>query len=149
MNTLARNKKALHDYEVLERFEAGLVLCGTEVKSIRAGRINLTDSYARHENGQIVVHHLHIGPYDQGSYGVHEPYRKRTLLLHKREILRLGSETDRKNLTIVPLAVYFKKQWVKMELGLCRGRKKYDKRHDIDKRESAKRLNALVRGVRR
>lgn len=150
MNSLSRNRKAWHDYEILEKFETGIALVGTEVKSIRAGRVNLTDSYARCENGRVMVHHLHIGPYEQGgTFYNHEPYRKRELLMHKREILRLSAEVDRKNLTLVPLSVYFKKQWVKIELGLCRGRKKYDKRDKIAKEESKKRLNAMVRSARR
>jgi SsrA-binding protein len=146
---VTRNRKAFHDYEILERFEAGIELVGTEVKSIRAGRINLLDSYATCQDGELYVHHIHISPFEQGSLFNHDPYRKRKLLLHRRQIGHLCGEVSRKPLTIVPLAVYFEKQWVKLEIGLARGRKKYDKRQKINKEESKKQLAALNRAARR
>ena len=142
---LAQNRKALHDYEILERFEAGIELQGTEVKSIRAGRINLLDSYGHCEKGQLFVYHLHISPYEHGHSYNHDPYRKRKLLMHGPEIHRLSREVELKQLTLVPLAVYFKKQWVKVEIGLCRGLKKYDKRQKIAREDSKRRLDKLMK----
>lgn len=146
---VARNRKAFHDYDILEKVVAGIELRGTEVKSVRAGRVNLLDSYATCSDGELYIHHMHISPFAHGSIYNHDPYRKRRLLLHKRQIEHLGSETARKHLTIVPLTMFFERQWVKVELGLCRGRKKYDKRQKIAAEESRKRLDALVKGRRR
>jgi len=148
MKIITRNRKAFHDYEVLEKIEAGIALSGTEVKSVRAGKINLQDSYATYSNDRIVMHQCHISPYTQGNIYNHDPYRKRVLLLHNREINHLRAEVERKNLTLIPLEVYFKRQWVKIQLGLCRGRKKYDKRQHIAKQESKKRLNRMMRAAR-
>ncbi|MBD3420010.1 MAG: SsrA-binding protein SmpB [Chitinivibrionales bacterium] len=145
MKIVTRNRKAYHDYDILEKVEAGVELHGSEVKSVRAGKVNLSDSYAQCRNGEIYVHHLHISPYTQSSYYAPDPYRKRKLLLHKKEILHLSSEIDRKHLTLIPLQVYFKRQYVKMQLGLCRGRKKYDKRQEIHKKESKKNIASLMR----
>jgi SsrA-binding protein len=142
---LAQNKKAYHDYEVLEKVEAGVALLGAEVKSVRGGGISLADCYASCDNGEMFVHHMHISPYQQGGYSVAEPYRKRKLLLHKNQILRINSEVERKHLTIIPLKVYFDKQWVKMELGLCRGMKQYDKREKIAAEDSKRRLAQIMR----
>ena len=143
MKVIARNRKAAHDYEILEKFEAGIELKGSEVKSIRAGKVNLVDSYAQCLGGQIVVHHLHISPYEQGSIFNPEPYRRRVLLLHKKQIRYLCGEIERKRLTLIPLQMYFEKQWVKLEIGLCRGRKQYDKRQKINTAESKRQLGAL------
>lgn len=145
MKIIARNKKALHNYDVLEKIEAGLELAGTEVKSVRAGRINLLDSYAICREGELYLHHMHISPFEQGSHYNHDPYRVRKVLLHKKEIRRLRGEIERKHLTLIPLSVYFKKQWVKMELALCRGRKKYDKRQKIAEKDSRKRLKQVMK----
>ncbi len=142
---IAQNKKAFHDYEVLERVEAGVALLGTEVKSVRQGGISITDTFATCENGELFVHHMHINPYQQKGFKVPEPYRKRKLLLHKLEILRISAEVERKHLTIIPLKVYFDKQWVKIELGICRGMKMYDKRDKIASEESKRRLAQLMR----
>jgi len=150
MKTVARNRKAFHDYEILERVEAGIELFGTEVKSIRAGRIALTDSYAQCSEGQIFLNRLHIPPYELGHrFDSHEPYRRRRLLLHQREIRHLCRKTEQQGLTLVPLQVYFKQQWVKVELGLGRGRRTYDKRAHIAKEEAKRRIARLVRGARR
>lgn len=145
IKVIARNKKAYHDYEVIQTMETGVDLVGTEVKSIRAGMINLVDSYAHCESGQIFLYHMHIGPYERGNQFNHDPYRKRRLLMHKQEIVRLCGEVDRKRLSLVPLQLYFKKQWVKVEIGLCRGRKQYDKREKIATAESKRNLSRMVK----
>ena len=145
MKIIARNRKAWHNYEVLEKIETGIELEGTEVKSIRAGKINLLDSYAVCKTGELFLNHMHISPFEQGNRFNHDPYRIRKLLLHKKEILRLAGEIERKHLTLIPLSVYFKKQWVKIEIGLCRGRKKYDKRQKIAANESKKRLANVMK----
>lgn len=125
---IAQNRKALHDYFVLDRFEAGIELTGTEVKSIRAGTLNLKDCYARVKNGELWVQGMHISPYKQGSYFNPDPDRDRRLLMHRREITRLGSRVQQEGLTLVPLSLYFRDSLVKVELGLCKGKKLYDKR---------------------
>ena len=145
IKVLAQNKKAFHDFEILEKVEAGVALLGAEVKSVRQGGLSLADTFATCDNGEMFVHHMHISPYQQKGFSIAEPYRKRKLLLHKNQILRLGSEVERKHLTIIPLKVYFDKQWVKMELGLCRGMKKYDKREKIAAEETKRRLAQIMR----
>jgi SsrA-binding protein len=145
ITVIAQNKKAFHDFEVLEKVEAGVALLGAEVKSVRQGGLSLADTFATCDNGEIFVHHMHISPYQQKGFSVAEPYRKRKLLLHKNQILKLCSEVERKHLTIIPLKVYFDKQWVKMEIGLCRGMKKYDKREKIASEETKRRLAQIMR----
>lgn len=135
---IAQNKKAFHDYFVLERFEAGIELCGTEVKSIRAGALNLKDSFCTIKDGQLLVRNLHISPYEHGNIFNKDPMRPRRLLMHRREILKLGAKIQQEGLTLVPLSVYFKDSRVKLELGLCKGKKLYDKR-DADAEKTAKR----------
>lgn len=125
---VANNKKAFHDYFVLERFEAGIELCGTEVKSIRMGTINLKDSYCTIKDGEIFVRAMHISPYEKGNIFNRDPVRPRRLLMHKREIRKLAARVKQDGLTIVPLSVYFKDSRVKVEIGLCKGKKLYDKR---------------------
>ncbi len=133
--TIAVNRKARHDYAVLETYEAGISLTGTEVKSCRAGGVTLSDSYACILNGQLRLINTHIALYDQGNIFNHEPKRQRTLLMHKREILRLKKSIEAKGLTLIPLAMYFSpKSKVKVELGLCRGKNTIDKREDMKKR---------------
>jgi SsrA-binding protein len=150
VKVIARNRKAFHDYDILERFEAGIELLGAEVKSLRAGRINLADSYATCQDGQVFVNHLHIGPYEQASrMTAAEPYRRRRLLLRKREIVHLHREVEQKRLALVPLQLYFKNQWVKVELGLGKGMKQYDKRQKIAADESKRRLTQLMKAARR
>lgn len=143
MKSIAQNRKAYHDYEILEKVEAGIALTGSEVKSIRAGRVNLSDSYAQCTEGEIFVSSLHISAYERGGFYSPDPYRKRKLLLQKNQIIRLCNEVERKHLTLIPLSIYFKKQWVKVEIGLCRGRKNYDKRHKIAEEESKRRISQL------
>ena len=135
---IAANRKALHDYFVLDRFEAGIELTGTEVKSIRAGTLNLKDCYARIKNGELWVQGMHISPYKQGSYFNVDPDRDRRLLMHKKEINRLGARVQQEGLTLVPLSLYFRDSLVKVELGLCKGKKLYDKRN-ADAEKSARR----------
>lgn len=143
MKNIAQNRKAYHDYEVLEKVEAGIALTGSEVKSIRAGKVNLSDSYAQCTQGEIFINSLHISSYERGGLYSPDPYRKRKLLLQKNQIIRLCNEVERKHLTLIPLSVYFKEQWVKVELGLCKGRKNYDKRHKIAEEESKRRISQL------
>lgn len=145
MGNIVTNRKAYHDYEVIEKIEAGIELQGTEVKSVRAGKVNLLDSYAVNQKGEMVLVHMHISPFEQGNRFNHEPYRNRKLLLHKKEIVRLCNEVERKQLTIIPLAVYMKRQWVKVELGLCKGRKKYDKRQKLASDENKRRLAKVMK----
>jgi SsrA-binding protein len=133
---IAINRKARHDYEILESFEAGMALTGTEVKSLREGRVNLKDSYARVENGEVFLVNSHISPYSHGNIQNHEPLRERKLLLHKSEIKRLRGKTEERGLTLVPLKIYFVRGRAKVELALARGKKQYDKREQIKRRDA-------------
>ena len=130
------NRKARHDYAILDTYEAGIVLKGTEVKSLRLRNANLSEGYATVKNGEVWLFGMHISPYQQGSYANVDPVRIRKLLLHKKEIRRLLGRLDEKGLTLVPLKVYFKKNLAKILLGLARGKKAYDKRQDIARRDS-------------
>jgi SsrA-binding protein len=143
---IADNRKALHDYELLETFEAGVALLGTEVKSIREGRVNLRDSYARIEQGELFAFNIHISPYTHRGYADHEPLRKRKLLLHRAEIRKLIGRTVEKGLTLVPLRLYFKNGRVKMAVSLARGKKAHDKRETIRRREVDRETRAAVKG---
>ncbi len=143
---IARNRKARHDYEILETFEAGMALLGTEVKSLRDGRVNLTDSYAEIRNGEAVLRNLHISPYAQANRFNHEPTRPRKLLLHRREIRKLIGKTTERGLTLVPLSLYFKRGRVKCELGLARGKKSYDKRASKADADAKRKLQQAMRG---
>ena len=142
---LADNRKARHDYEILETLEAGVALLGTEVKAIREGRVNLRDSYAVVENGEVWALNIHISPYSHRGYADHEPMRKRKLLLHKQEIRKLIGRTVEKGLTLVPLRMYFKSGKVKMAIGLARGKKSHDKRETIKKREADRETRAAIK----
>jgi len=133
--SIAVNRKALHDYEVLSSHEAGLALTGTEIKSIREGRVNLRDGYARVEKGEAWLYNTHIAQYAQGNRFNHEPLRPRKLLLHRSEIDELERETTQKGLTLIPLRMYYKRGRAKLQLALVRGRKSYDKREAIADRE--------------
>ncbi len=137
---LARNRKAFHEYEILERFEAGLVLLGTEVKALREGKVNLKDAYGDIRGGEVFVVKMHIGPYSAGNVFNHEPERPRKLLLHRREIRKLIGRVSERGFTLVPLSLYFKRGIVKLELGLARGKKIYDRRKDIEERERKREL---------
>ena len=125
---VAKNRKAFHDYEILDRFEAGILLMGTEVKALREHRVNLKDSYAHISDGEVWLENCHISPYSHGNMQNHDPLRSRKLLLHRREIDKLTGDTLKSGLTIVPLSIYFKRGKAKIEIGLARGKKLYDKR---------------------
>jgi SsrA-binding protein len=141
----ATNRKAFHDYEILESLEAGIELTGTEIKSIRAGKMNLRDSYARVQDGQIWLYNMHISPYDQGNRWNHEPLRPRRLLLHRGEIGRLATKSQEQGLTLVPLRMYAKRGHAKLELAVVRGKRQYDKRAAIAERESKRELDRIVK----
>jgi SsrA-binding protein len=142
---IATNRKALHDYDILETVEAGLVLQGTEVKALRDSRADLRDAYARVEGGEAWLLGCHISPYSQGNRENHRPERPRKLLLHRQEIARLLGKVMEKGLTLVPLRLYFKQGRVKVELGLARGRKTVDKRHAIREREERREMDRAIR----
>ncbi len=146
---IADNRKALYDYAVLETFEAGVVLLGTEVKSIREGSVNLRDSYARLDNGEVWLLNLHIGPYSHSGYASHEDRRQRKLLLHKAEIRKLTGKVAEKGLTLVPLRMYFKDGRVKVALALAKGKQVHDKRETIRRREIDRETRAAVKSRNR
>ena len=133
---VAQNRRARHDYHIEDTVEAGLVLTGTEVKSLREGRASLVDGYAAVEDGELWLHNVHIPVYTQGTWTNHEPRRTRKLLLHREQIRKLSSKTQETGLTIIPLAIYFKDGYAKVEIGVARGKKSYDKRHSIVEREA-------------
>ena len=133
---VAQNRKARHDYFVEETFEAGIELRGTEVKSIRLGQCNLKDCFAQIRNGEIAVHGMHISPYEKGNIFNSDPLRPKRLLMHKAEIRKLNQQVMQKGLTLIPLSVYLKNGLMKLELGVCRGKKNYDKRDDIARRDA-------------
>lgn len=142
---IAKNSKAFHDYFVEDRFEAGMVLAGTEVKSIRQGAVNLKDSFCQVKDGELWLHGLHISPYEKGNIFNKDPRRTRKLLMHRREILRLQSSVQRDGLTLVPLSLYFKDAKVKVELGLCKGKKLYDKRATAAERDSKRDIDRAMK----
>jgi len=146
---LATNRKAYHDYHIDETFEAGIALTGTEIKSVRAGSINLRDSYAQVKNGELWLLNAHIAPYEPASRQNVDPYRDRKLLMHRREIMRLFGRVQEKGFTLVPLKVYLKKNRAKVELGLARGKKLYDKREAISQRDAAREMARAVKEHRR
>ncbi len=136
LETVARNKKAYHDYFVLESFEAGIELFGTEVKSVRQGKINLKDAWCSIDNGEIFVNGMHISPYEFGNIFNRDPMRKRRLLMHKREINRLYGTVKQEGLTLIPLSAYFNRGRLKIQVGLCKGKKNYDKRESIARKDA-------------
>jgi len=137
---VAENRKARHDYHIVDTYEAGIVLLGTEVKSLRTGRANLKDSYAKVTNGEVFAHQIHIGAYPFAYYGNHDPLRPRKLLLHKYEIKRLYGKVNEKGASLIPLRVYFKGGKVKITLAIAKGKRKYDKRQAIRKRDEKREL---------
>ena len=143
--TVAKNKKAYHDYFVLETMEAGIELFGTEVKSIRMGRVNLKDSWCSIDGGEIFVNGMHISPYEHGNIFNRDPMRVKRLLMHKREIRRLLGITKQQGLTLIPLSLYFKKGRAKLEIGLCKGKKLYDKREVAAKRDADRTIERSVK----
>jgi SsrA-binding protein len=145
MKTISVNRKALRDYEILERVEAGLVLTGTEIKSIRSGRVNLQAAFARVDKGEVWLHNAHIAEYKEGGIYNHDPIRPRKLLLSRQEIDRLSRVAAQKGLTLVPLSLYIKKHWAKAEIGLARGRRRYEKRQVILKRDAEREMQRTIR----
>jgi len=145
VKVVARNRKAYHDYTIEDSFEAGIALIGSEIKSIRAGRVNLRDGYAAVENGEVWLHNVHIAPYDPASRYGHEPRRKRKLLLHKREIARLERRVQEKGYTLVPVRLYLRGNLAKVELALARGKRQYDKRAALAEREADRRAERAIR----
>ena len=142
---IASNKKAYHDYFVTETMEAGIELCGTEVKSIRLGGVNLKDSWCSIEEGEIFVKGMHISPYEKGNIFIRDPRRERRLLLHKKEILKLFGLVKQQGVTIVPLSLYYKGSRIKLQLGVCKGKKLYDKRADIAKKTAERDIRRAVK----
>ena len=142
---VAQNKKAYHDYFVDEKYEAGIALFGTEVKSVRGGAVNLKDCYCSLKNGELFVIGMHISPYEQGNIFNREPRRDRKLLMHKREIMKLGGLVTQKGYTLVPLSMYFSGKNVKVEIGLCRGKKLYDKRDSLAEKAANREMGRRVK----
>ena len=143
---LASNKKARHDYFIEEVYEAGLALTGTEIKSVRQGRLNLKESYAKIQGGEVFIYNMHISPYEQGNRYNVDPLRERKLLLHKQEIRKLIGYTTQKGLTLVPLQVYLNDRGlVKMEIAVARGKKLYDKREDMAKKDAGRRMERMMK----
>lgn len=148
---ITSNRRARHDYTILDTYEAGVVLTGTEVKSLRNGRASLADAYADLHNGELRIHGIHIAEYDNGTWTNHPPRRIRKLLLHRAEIDKLAGKLTETGLTLVPLSLYFRDGWAKIELGLARGKKTYDKRQDLAKRDADREveraLNRRAKGL--
>ncbi len=142
---IAQNKKAYHDYFVDDEIEAGIELAGTEVKSVRLGRVNLKDSYISCKTGEAILIGMHISPYEHGSIYNHEPLRSRRLLLHRKEINKLIGLTSQQGCTLIPLKLYFKGQYVKLSVGICRGKKNYDKRAATAERDAKRNMDRAVR----
>ncbi|SLM47181.1 SsrA-binding protein [Nitrospira japonica] len=143
---VATNRKAFHNYFIEERFEAGIQLQGTEVKSLREGKVNLLDSYASVKDGEIFLHHCHISPYSHGNIMNHDPVRVRKLLLHRKEINKLLGKTQQKGLTLVPLRIYFTKRgFAKVELGLAKGKKLHDRRDSLKAREAGREVERAIK----
>lgn len=143
--TIAQNKKAFHDYFVIESMEAGIELCGTEVKSIRSGRVNLKDSWCSIDDGELYIKGMHVSPYEQGNIFNRDPMRVRRLLMHKREIMRLFGTVKQEGYSLIPLSLYFKGSKVKVQLGLCKGKKLYDKREDMAARDAKRDMQRAIK----
>lgn len=141
----AQNRKAYHDYFVEDTFEAGIELFGTEVKSIRAGQVNLKDAYCIARDGQLILHGMHISPYEHGNIFNRDPVRPRRLLMHRREIGRLQARAQQDGMALVPLSVYFKGPRVKIEVGLCKGKKNYDKRETAARRDAKRAIDRAMK----
>ena len=145
VKVVASNKKAFHDYFVGERFEAGIELSGTEVKSIRQGTLSLKDAWCGVQGGELWIRQMHISPYEKGNIFNKDPLRPRRLLMHKREIRRLYAEVKQESVALIPLSVYFKDSRVKVEIAICRGKKLYDKRDDAAKRDAKRRIDRTMK----
>ena len=144
-STIAQNRRARHDYDIVERFEAGIVLRGTEIKSVREHNVQLVGAYARVRDGELWLQDMHIAPYSHTGYTRHEPQRERKLLLHRREIRRVRELLEEKGLTLIPLSLYLKRGKAKVELGVARGRKQYDRREAIKERDQSREMARAVR----
>jgi SsrA-binding protein len=144
IKTVATNRKARHDYFIEDTYEAGIVLTGTEIKSVRAGRANLRDSFAIVKEDELWLMNAHIAPYEQGTYANHDPRRTRKLLMHRREINRIASQLQEKGFTLVPLRIYLKDNLAKVELGLARGKKQYDKRATLRKKQTQREIDRAI-----
>ncbi|MBP1932624.1 SsrA-binding protein SmpB [Ammoniphilus resinae] len=142
---VAQNKKAFHDYHIEERFEAGIVLTGTEIKSIRSGKVNLRDSFAQVRRGEVTLHNMHVSPYEQGNRYNHEPLRTRKLLLHRTEINKLIGSIKEKGFTLVPLRLYLKNGLAKVEIALAKGKKEYDKRETLKKKDAQREIEKAIK----
>jgi SsrA-binding protein len=142
---VANNKKAFHEYHVLETYKTGIVLTGTEIKSIRNGKVSMSDSHARIQNGEVFLHGLHISPYEQGGHYNHEPDRTRKLLLTKKEIKKLIGKLKESGITLIPLKIFFERCWVKVDLGLCKGKKIHDKRETIANRDQKRDMERTLK----
>jgi SsrA-binding protein len=147
-SNIAENRKAFHDFHLLETFEAGIALLGTEVKAVREGRVNLRDSFARVEDGEVFLYNVNISPYSHRGYADHEPLRRRKLLLHREEIRKLIGKTVERGMTLVPVRMYFKNGRVKVAVSLAKGKKEYDKRETIKRREVDRETRAAIKGRR-
>ena len=145
---VAENRKARHEYFIEDTYECGIALVGTEVKSIRAGKVNLKDSYAQVKNGECYLIGMHVSPYEQGNIFNRDPMRKRKLLMHRREILKLFGYVKRDGYSLIPLSLYFKGSRVKLELGLCRGKKLHDKRDDLARRDASREMERAMKEKR-
>ena len=143
--TITTNRAARHEYFVLETYEAGIELYGTEIKSIRNGSVNLKESWADIQNGEVFVYGMHISPYEMGNIFNRDPFRVRKLLLHRKEINKLMGKIKQEGLTLIPLSLYFNKQYVKVELGLCKGKKLYDKRESMAKRDAKRDIDRAMK----
>ena len=148
IKTIAQNKKAYHDYFVEEKYEAGIELFGTEVKSLRAGKVNLKDSFCKVYAGELLALGVHISPYEQGNIFNKDPLRHKRLLMHKKEIMKLNGLLTRDGYSLIPLSLYFKGSRVKMEIGLCKGKKLYDKRESDAKRDANRMIERTMKGAR-
>lgn len=144
-STIAQNRRARHDYEILERYEAGIVLSGSEIKSVREHKVQLQGSYARLKDGELWLQDAHIAPYVNAGYAPHNPTRDRKLLLHKKEIAKIAEALNERGLTLIPLAMYFKRGKAKVELGIARGLKRYDKRERLKERDEQRSIAQAVR----
>lgn len=144
-STIAQNRRARHDYDILARYEAGIVLSGSEIKSVRGHKVQLQGAYARIRNGEMWLQDVHIAPYENAGYTPHDPKRDRKLLLHRRELDRIAQQVGEQGLTMVPLAMYFKRGKAKVEVGLVRGLKRYDKREKIAERDVARDIARTLR----
>lgn len=146
--TVASNRKAFHDYFIEDRYEAGIELTGTEVKSIRQGKLNLKDSFCHVKNGELILYGMHISPYEKGNIFNQDPLRQRRLLMHKREILKLSAKIQQDGYSLIPLSVYFRRAHVKVELGLARGKKLYDKRASAAERDAKRDIDRAMKSQR-